>query len=350
MKHETRLTARAGIFLSALMATSVALGQAGAAPAAAGTVAPAVAAVNSPTAAPALYASVNGKSVTRAEFLAAFSNYMRQKFYHGQVPEEQLLTAQKEVSDQVINRILLLEEIERRRIEPDNAEVDRQIAAYDQRYSSNPNWQQSREAMLPGLRAKLSEQSQLARLEQAVRDVPAPGEAEVKAFYAAKPELFTEPEKVRLSSILLAVNPSSPRAAWEAATREAEAIVRRIRGGADFAEQARLSSNDASAESGGDMGYMHSGVLPEALQAKVNEFKVGEVPDPIETLQGIVVLRLEDRIPAKLHPIERVAERARDLLHRDLKEKAWKDLAEKLRSSATVVIYEPVAATAATAK
>jgi hypothetical protein len=343
MKQQTRLTAWAGVVLSALLASSVAQGQAA-------TAGPTVATVPS-GAAPAemaLYASVNGKPVTRAEFLAAFSNHMRQKFYHGQVPDDQMLSAQKEVSDQVINRILFLEEIERRRIQPDSADVERQLAAYDRRYATNPNWQKSREVMLPGLRDKLGEQSQLARLEQAVRNVPLPGPDAVKAFYAAKPELFTEPEKLHLRSILLAVEPSAARQVWDAATREAEAIVRRIRGGADFAEQARLSSNDPSAENGGDMGYMHAGMLPDALQARVNEFKVGEVADPIETLQGIAVLRLEDRIPAKLQPFDRVADRARDLLHREIKEKAWKDFSDKLRNSATVVIYEVAAAPTAT--
>lgn len=345
MKQQFRLTAWVGIVLSALLASSAAQGQAA-------TVAPATAPATASSSAvdQALYASVNGKPVTRVEFLAAFSTHMRQKFYHGQVPDDQMLSAQKDVSDQVINRILFLEEIERRRIEPDSADVERQIAAYDRRYAANPNWQKSREAMLPGLRAKLSEQSQLSRLEQAVRDIPAPGVDEVKAFYAAKPELFTEPEKLHLRSILLAVPPSAARPVWDAATREAEGIVRRIRGGADFAEQARLSSNDPSAENGGDMGYMHVGMLPDALQAKVNEFKVGEVADPIETLQGIAILRLEDRIPAKLQPFERVVERARDLLHREMKENAWKYFSDKLRAGATVVIYETAAAPGAAAR
>lgn len=338
MKQENGWTAWTGILFSMLLSAS-AHGQATA---------------NAPVAATstsvALYASVNGKPVTRAEFLAAFSNYMRQKFYHGQVPDDQLLRAQKEVSDQVINRLLFLDEAARRGIEPDDPDVERQLAVYDQRYAANPNWQKSREAMLPGLRAKLAEQSRLARLEKAVRDLPPPGPEEVKAFYLARPELFTEPEKLRLRSILLAVDPSAARPAWEAANREAEAIVRRIRGGADFAEQARLSSNDASAENGGDMGYLHVGMLSESLQARVNEFKLGEVSDPIETLQGVVIVRVEERTAAKLQPFERVAERARDLLQRERMDKAWQGFVDRLRSGATIVIYDTPAAPAAAAR
>lgn len=293
-----------------------------------------------------LYATVNGKPVTQAEFHSAYATFLRQKFYHGQVPQDQLVQARKDVSDKLIDRILLLEEIERRGIVADGAEVEKQIQVYDQRYAANPNWQKSREAMLPGLRQQLDQQSRLSRLEQAVREVPPPSAEEVKVFYAAKPELFTEPEKVRLHSILLAVDPSAARPVWDAAMREAEAIVKRIRGGADFGEQARMSSNDATGEQGGDMGYLHRGMLPEALQAKVDQFKVGEVAEPIQMLQGVGVFRLDDRIPPKLQDFNRVAERATDLLHRERKEKAWQDLVAKLRGAASIVIHEPHAAPA----
>ncbi len=282
--------------------------------------------------------------MTQAEFHSTYATFLRQKYYHGQVPQDQLVQARKEVSDKLIDRILFLEEVERRRIVADTAEVEKQIQVYEQRYASNPNWQKSREAMLPGLRQQLSQQSRLGLLEQAVRDVPAPGPDELKAFYVAKPDLFTEPEKIRLHSILLAVEPSSGQPVWDAAMREAETIVKRIRGGADFAEQARLSSKDESAEKGGDMGYLHRGMLPESLQAKVDQLKLGEVSDPIQMLQGVGVFRLDDRIPPKLQDFSRVAERATDLLHRELKEKAWQDLVAKLRSTATIVIHEPAAA------
>ncbi len=333
-------SAVAGIMLATCLSVSTAFAQ-GVKPGAAAPT-PAAASVLP------LYATVNGKPVTQADFHSAYATFLRQKYYHGQVPQEQLAQARKEVSDKLIDRILFLEEVERRGIIADTAEVEKQIQVYDQRYAANPNWQKNREAMLPGLRQQLEQQSRLSRLEHAVRDVPAPGADEVKAFYAAKPELFTEPEKIRLHSIVLAVEPSSGQPVWDAAMREAEAIVKRIRGGADFAEQARLSSKDESAEKGGDMGYLHRGMLPESLQAKVDQFKVGEVADPIQMLQGVGVFRLDDRIPPKLQDFSRVAERAADLLHRERTEKAWQDLVAKLRGTASIVIHEaPVTPAAA---
>lgn len=338
--------------ISSALAQGVKPGAAAAVPAPAASAAnmPAVMpeAAAGPAAAPVppLYATVNGKPVTQAELHSAYATFLRQKFYHGQVPQDKLEEARKDVSDKLIDRILFLEEIERRGIVADTAEVEKQIQVYEQRYAANPNWQKNREAMLPGLRQQLAQQSRLSLLEQAVRDVPAPRPDEVKAFYAAKPELFTEPEKIRLHTILLAVAPSSGQPVWDAALREAEAMVKRIRNGADFSELARLSSQDESAEKGGDMGYLHRGMLPELLHVNIDKLKVGEVGEPFQLLQGVGVFRLDERIPAKLQDFDRVAERAADLLHRELKEKAWQDLVAQLRGAANIVIFEAQAAPA----
>ncbi|MBI5897937.1 MAG: peptidylprolyl isomerase [Rhodocyclales bacterium] len=296
--------------------------------------------VGSQVASVPLFATVNGKPITQNDFHAAYSAYLRQKFYHGQVPQDQLDQARKDVTDQLINRILYHEEIDRRGIKPDAEDVEKRISAYEQRYATSPVWQKNRESLLPGLKEQLDQQSQQVRLEQAVKKVPEPTVDEVKAHYGSKPELFTEPAKLRLHTILLAVDPSSPRAAWDAALREGEAIVRRIRGGASFAEQARLFSRDPSADNGGDLGYLHQGMMPESLQSKIDGFKLGEVADPIEMLQGVGVFRLDERISPKLQPFENVAGRARDLLLRDRQDKAWNDLIAKLRAEAKIVLLD----------
>lgn len=288
----------------------------------------------------ALFATVNGKEITRNDFHSAYSNYLRQKFFHGQVPQAQLDQARQEVTDQLINRVLHQEEIVRRDIKPDLEDVEKRLQGYERRYASSPMWQQQRERLLPGLREQLSQQSQQSRLEAMVKNVAPPSPEQVKAYYDARKELFTEPEKLRLHSILLAVDPSSPRETWDAALREGQAIVKRIRSGASFSEQARLFSRDPSAETGGDMGYLHLGMMPDTLQAKLDSFKLGEVADPIEMLQGIGIFRLDERIPPKLQPFDAVAGRAKELLVRDLQEKAWSDLQSRLRSEAKIILFD----------
>jgi parvulin-like peptidyl-prolyl isomerase len=290
---------------------------------------------------------VNGEVISGADYHSAFVTHMRQTYYHGKVPEGGADKARKEVTDQLVNRTLQLQEIARRGMKPDSESIERQIAEYEKNNAANPTWQRNREAMLPALRELLVQQALLRQLEIDVRNVPTPTPDEVKAYYGRKPELFTEPEKLRLRAIVLQVDPGAARPAWDAAIAEGDRVVRRIRGGADFAEQARLVSTDENAANGGDLGYLHAGMLPDGVEEKIGKLKIGEVSEPLETLQGVAIFKMEDRISAVLQPFDRVAERAAGLLLRERKEEAWQAFLARLRSEASIVIHDPAAAVSA---
>ena len=185
----------------------------------------------------------------------------------------------------------------------------------------------------------------LKQVEPVVRDVPKPTPAEARAFYEQKPELFTEPEKQRLSVILLKVDPSSPDQVWADAESEAGSIYRSIEGGADFAEMARLYSDDKSAGDGGNLGYLHMGRLPGPLQKNISLLQIGAVSQPIRGLEGFWLLRLDERVPPKLREFSDVEQRAQALLYRDRQDQAWKENINRLRSTARIEILNPVSRT-----
>ncbi|MBK7898339.1 MAG: peptidylprolyl isomerase [Azonexus sp.] len=286
-----------------------------------------------------IFAVVNGREVPSQEYENAFASLVRQKFYHGQVPEKEIAAAREEVRTRLVQRIVLLEEAARRGIVPDQRQVGETLAAYDTRYASSAAWRESREKLLPGLKQQLEEQSLVTQLESLVKKVDEPGDADVKAFFEARPELFTEPEKVRLSIIMLMVDPSSPATAWDATREEAKAIHKRLLGGADFSETARMHSG-AYAESGGDMGYLHRGMLPEALQDRVDQYVLGQINDPVDTLEGVAILRVDDRITPQKREFADVAQRARELLLRDRQDQAWKALVQGLVAAADVKFFQ----------
>lgn len=305
---------------------------------AASTPAPATQVAQSGPAATPAFAFVDDHPLSAAELHQAFSALMRRKYYHGQVPEGQIQQAMKEAQDQVIEGYLLTREAERRAVVPDQAKIDAEIAAYEARYKDSAQWQQAKDVMIPRVRGELERRSRRERLEQEVRSLPVPTVAEVRAYYESKKELFTEPERLRLRAIILAVDPSSGQVAWDAAHEEARKLAKRLRDGADFAEQARIFSNDASAEAGGDMGYLHRGMLPDPIQEKVDGFKIGEISEPLTLLQGIGIFRLDERVPAKLRDFDQVVERARDLLLRERQDAAWSRFVEQLKQGARIVM------------
>lgn len=286
---------------------------------------------------PPFLAVVNGTVISSAEFDAAASEAARQKFYHGKPPEGAIEQLLRDVANRMIDRVLLLEEIKRQGLKPDTKAVDEKITNYEQRYASSPRWQQERDKILPSLRERLEQDDMLATLEARIRKLPAPAEDKVRVYYKSHPEKFTEPEKMRLSIIVLKVDPSAPTAAWQAAETEAGALrLRLTEGGANFAELARLHSADESAEKGGDLGYLHRGMLPEGIQEKIDDMKPGDLSPPTRILQGFALFRYESRQEPKHHDFATVRPRASDLLAREQAEEAWNKYLAQLRKKAKI--------------
>ena len=166
--------------------------------------------------------------------------------------------------------------------------------------------------------------------------------------------MFVEPEQVKLSVILLKVDPSSPQAVWNSAIEEGKQLHKKLLAGADFSEMAKLHSGDRSAPQGGQMDYTHRGMLPEAVHGVVDKLKARELSEPVQLLEGVAILRLDDRRPAQQRSFEHAKARAADLWQRAEAEACWSKLIADLRRAATIRIdesqYAPLPATAEKAR
>ena len=194
--------------------------------------------------------------------------------------------------------------------------------------------------MLVKLRQRFEEDSILGILEERVRAIEPPEESVLRSYYDENHDKFTQPEQIRVSLILLAIAPSSPAAAWEAARGEAADIVRRVDAGANFAELARMWSADPSAKNGGDLGYVHIGMLSAAAEDALDALEIGELSEPVTVLEGIAVFMLTGQQEASLQPYEAVRQRAADLWRRDEGERKWTQTISELRARGSVMVDE----------
>lgn len=301
-----------------------------------------------------VFARVGDVTVTHGEYDQAFATATRSRFYHGKPPDAEIAKLQREVGDKVVNEILLAREARRRGIKVDEAAVVRTLDGFEARYRDSAQWKSQKATVLPVLRKRLETENLVGQLEKRVRGVPEPQARELEAYYAANKDKFTEPEQLKLHLILLKVDPSSPRAKWEAANEEGKAIVRRLRGGADFAALANLHSGDPSAARGGDLGFVHQGILPVPAQQALENVAAGAISEPVVLLEGVAIFRVEERKAARLNPLANVRERAVALWQREQGDSAWRLLTEKLRRETKVVVDEsrflPLAAGPGTAK
>lgn len=301
------------------------------------TSAPATGITGEAPATTAWFARINNSEVSAAAFDQAAREAFRSKFYHGTPPENEINLMLREVGESIIDQALLHQEVDVRKISPDQTEVQRELEKLERRYSDSPAWQQQREQALPNLRTLFELKSRMKVLESLIRDVPASDE-EVRAFYDKNLDLFTEPEKNRLSLILFRIDPSSPSKEWDNAQKLAADTKAEIAAGADFAKLAKERSRDHSAANGGDLGYLHQGMLAPSIEAELSKVQPGELGGPTRTLEGYVVYRLDGRIPATLRDFPSVEKRARELFLRQKADTTWLNFLESLRKQAKIEI------------
>ena len=324
----TNCLARVSLLALALLGTSGVL-----------TTAHAAAATQSVVLPTGVFAQVGESAISHDEYRAAFDAASRGKFYHGKPPEGEIALLQREVADQLVTRILLVREVQRQGLRANAETVQNKIKNYEQRYAGSAQWAKTREQILPSLIEKLEQDDVLAQLENSVRNKNV-DEIQAKAYYDAHPDKFTQPEQIHLSVILIKVDPSATSATWNKADEQAKSLAKRAQAGEDFAELARRYSGDATAAQGGDMGYLHSGMLPEGTHGAIASLKESEISNSIRLLLGYSVFKLHARKAAKLQEFDAVKVRARELAQRERGNLAWDTFVKGLKSQAVIKVDE----------
>lgn len=291
---------------------------------------------------PEFFAKVGEQVLSVEDYFARLQYGIRQRYFHAKVPDAEMKLFRKEVGGNFINRVLLVNEAKKQGIEPDKAYVDHKISRLEQKRQQDKYWQENKEKLLPGVREEYEHDTLVKRLEENARKVADPSEKDIKAYFKNNPEKFTIPQRLRLTNILLKVDPSSGSDVWRAATDEAGEIVKKLRGGADFAQLARIHSSDDTASNGGDMGYVHMGMLAKPAQQIIDLMDPGDISEPIILLQGVAIFRLDERVKSKLNDYDRIKDTAKGLLKRQRGEEAWIKLIKDLRKNTKIEVNEEV--------
>lgn len=287
-------------------------------------------------------ATIDGEFVSYDEFERMVYTEARQTFYHAATPDEATYLAfRRGVAEKLVDRKLKLREARRRDVQPNEEYIAVELAKYEAQYAGTEQWEAEGDAMLERLAVYFEEESLLSQIDAALRQVSDPTDDDIREYYDANIEKFTQPEQVRLSVILLPVVAWADGATWDAAREKAAGILADIHDGQDFADAAREHSADPSAANGGDMGFLHAGVLDGELLNVVTDLDAGELcAAPVTVLEGVVLVRVEDRRLRQLHTLDEVRDRAAGLWRRDAEQSAYAAAIARLRDSSEVIMDE----------
>jgi hypothetical protein len=114
---------------------------------------------------------------------------------------------------------------------------------------------------------------------------------------------------------------------------QAQDVLRRARGGEDFAAMARALSTAGSRASGGDLGQVSPGDMNPALARIVAALPAGGLSEPILTDKGFRIVRVVAKEEATVTPFEEVKDDLTKRLGQERMASAYEQYVEGLRKA-----------------
>lgn len=185
-----------------------------------------------------------------------------------------------------------------------------------------------------GSRFTLPEQVSLQYVELKLDDIKKDfkvSDEEIKQAYEREKERFGIPEERRASHILIQVDADADDAARSAARGKAEAVLKDVQAGKDFAALAKEHSQDpGSATAGGDLGFFAKGVMTPPFEDAVFGMNKGDTSDIVETDFGFHIIHLSDIRSSSIKPLQQVRVELTEQILREKAQGAFRNKQEEM--------------------
>jgi peptidyl-prolyl cis-trans isomerase D len=164
--------------------------------------------------------------------------------------------------------------------------------------------------------------------------VPTPTQQEIKAYFDAHQSEYQTPEQARSRHILIKVDAGADPKADAAAKAKAEALLKQIQAGANFAELAKQNSDDpGSKDSGGELPFAQRGTMVPEFDKAIFTQKIGDT-QIVKSQFGYHIVQVEERKPAHSQDISEVLPTIQATLFRQKAAAAEEGYAHALTSEA----------------
>ncbi|MEA3355911.1 MAG: peptidylprolyl isomerase, partial [Candidatus Bipolaricaulota bacterium] len=301
-------------------------------------------------------AMVNGEEISNQALQQASTNLLDQyKRYYEQLGQDigpilsgasgALFTLQTEGSalQGLIREALLAQQARQYNINVPNRDIE---AEYSSQYNSileNNNITEGQlasylesegetlDSFKRSIRQSVTTQLRNKALREDIAGKITPTDDELETYFADNLSQYEEKEQLHASHIL--VNDEE----------KAIEVKQQLDAGADFAMLAKEYSTDtASAEDGGDLGWFSRGKMVEEFEAAAFSLEIGEISEPVKTKYGYHIIKLIDRRPGHTPTLEEVKDQVREDYITEEKNRIFNSWYEEVHSEAEIDIKRPM--------
>ena len=163
--------------------------------------------------------------------------------------------------------------------------------------------------------------------------VPQVSQAEIQAYYQQHQADYQQPEQARSRHILIKTSGGAAKTDAEAKAK-AEALLKQIQGGANFADLAKKNSEDpVSGAQGGELGFARHGMMVPEFDAAIFSQKIGETA-MVKTQYGYHIIQVEERQAAHAQALNEVIPAIQATLVREKESQTESNFAGQLAAEA----------------
>ncbi len=299
-------------------------------------------------AAPEIVVTVNGETLSRVDVDRQMQQVLGSPQF-ASLPPEQAAMVMQQVQGQIVSQFIDQTLLRGAADAADVVVTDEAVEEYIEElrtYFAGGDSLEARMAMqgitLEDLRRDIVADMKIrSLLDQMTESIAAADEEQVRAFYDENREMFSVPELVSASHILIQVEGEADEAEREAAKAKMVEIREKLLAGeATFDEAAQEHSSCPSSERGGDLGQFARGQMVPAFEEAAFTQPIGVVGEVVETDFGYHLILVSERQEAAEQDFADVKDDIAEQLVMGEKQEMVQQYLERLREEANIQYTE----------
>jgi parvulin-like peptidyl-prolyl isomerase len=180
--------------------------------------------------------------------------------------------------------------------------------------------------------------TQLLHQEEVEARITEPEETEILAFYEKNKKNFVIPARVRISLIWISEGENGENR--EQARQKAREALAALQSGTEFAEAAKLYSEDYSAGAGGEiMQWVVQSHLPRDLGKAIFALKAGETSGVITSQNALYIVKINERVEEEQMTYDDAKETIITYLKEEQHNKLQQEMETALFKEAGFIVY-----------
>ena len=160
----------------------------------------------------------------------------------------------------------------------------------------------------------------------------------IAKYYHDHQKEFWESRKAKVRHILILFEAESTINKKKEKYREIKKILSEIKNGKNFSEAAKIYSEDVSASSGGDVGFIEKGKMVPEFEKAVYSLGEGEISGIVETDYGYHIIKVDKVQKGRTIPLNKVRNKIQDILAGRKQKSAYENWIKELKDSAFIEI------------